>query len=151
MAKTLTKASLDLEIKGWELNTTSETTKEDDIKLSDGQGNHLTEGVYRLEDITTAEFENSDGKKFKTIVGLANNQTIWLSQFTKKGIDPNNGKMYNLCKGPWAEGLQAANANGKAAKYILEHPEFEILKGERRDVKDPFSGETKSKWCYETK
>lgn len=151
MAKTLAKASLDLEIQGWEVSTTNKTTKEEDVKLSDGQGSHLVEGKYKLEDITTAEFENSDEKKFKTIVGIANGQTIWLSQFTKKGIDPSNGKMFNLCSGPWAEGLQQANAEGKAAKFILEHTEFEIVKGERKDVKDPFTGETKSKWCYVTK
>lgn len=150
MAKELVKASLDLEIKGWALNTTSKTTREDNIKLSDGQGNHLTEGKYKLTDITTAEFENKDGK-FKTIVGIANDQTIWLSQFTKKGIDPSSGKMFNLCTGPWAEGLQEANLDGKAAKYILEHIEFEILKCERKDVKDPFTNEVKSKWCYTTK
>ena len=151
MAKGVVKATLDLEIQGWDVEKTDVTKKEDSIKLSDGQGNLLTEGKYKLTDITTAEFVNKDNKTFKTIVGIANNKTIWLSQFTKRGIDPNSGKLFNTCKGKWAEELQAANAEGKAAKYILEHPEFEIVKRERRDVKDPFSGEIKSKWCYETK
>ena len=151
MGKELVNANLDLEIKGWSVENTSKTTEDDNIKLSDGQGNHLTEGKYKLEDITTAEFENSEGKKFKTIVGLANGQTIWLSQFTKKGIDSKTGKLFNLCKGGWAEGLIAANLEGMAAKYILEHPEFEISKSDKKEVKDPFTGEVKSKWCYETK
>lgn len=153
MAKTLAKAALDLEIKGWDVKETEIAKKETDIKLSDGQGNHLTEGVYKLSNITVAKFEDEKdpSRSFGTLVGQANNQTIWISQFVKKGIDSKSGKMFNLCTGTWAEGLQAANLEGKAAKYVLEHPEFEILKGERKEVKDPFTNEVKSKWCYVTK
>lgn len=153
MGKQIVKASLDLEIKGWEVTTTKVANKESDVKLSDGQGNHLIEGKYKLTDITVAEFqdEKDSDRTFKTLVGQANGQTIWLSQFVKRGIDPGSGKLFPQSTGGWAEELQKANNDGKAAKYVLEHPEFEIVSSIRRDVKDPFSGEVKSKWCYVTK
>lgn len=153
MGKQIVKASLDLEIKGWEVKETAMAKKDDDIKLSDGQGNHLVEGKYKLTDVTVAEFEDEKDpdRKFKTLVAQANGQTIWLSQFVKRGIDPDSGKLFPQSTGGWSEGLQNANNEGKAAKYVLEHPEFEIVSSTRRDVKDPFSGETKSKWCYVTK
>lgn len=152
MAKCLAKVELELDIiEGWDLTEKIVAKKDDEIKLSDGQGNHLAEGVYELKNITVAEFVNKEDKTFKTLVAQANGQTIWLSQFTKRGIDPATGKMFQQATGPWAEGLQAANNEGKAVRYILEHPKFEIVSSTRKDVKDPFTGEVKSKWCYETK
>lgn len=153
MGKQIVKASLELDIKGWDVKATEVAKKESDIKLSDGQGNHLVEGKYKLTDITVAEFEDprDSTRTFKTLVGQANSQTIWLSQFVKRGIDPDSGKLFTQSTGGWAEGLQKANAEGKAAKYVLEHPEFEIISSTRRDVKDPFTTEVKSKWCYVTK
>lgn len=152
MAANARRASeLALEIKGWDIQSTNVAKKEDSLKLSDGQGNHLTEGVYELSDITVAEFINKENKTFKTLVAMANDQTIWLSQFCKRAIDPETGRLFPQATGPWAEGLQAANSEGKAAKYILEHPKFEIASSVRRDIKDPYTNEVKSKWVYVTK
>lgn len=153
MGKQIVKASLDLEIKGWEVRETSVAKKESDIKLSDGQGNHLVEGKYKLTDITVAEYVDpkDSTRTFKTLVGQANGQTIFISQFVKRGIDPSSGNLFTQSTGGWAEKLQAANNEGKAAKFVLEHPEFEIISSTRRDVKDPYTTEVKSKWCYVTK
>lgn len=153
MGKQILKPSLDLEIKGWEVKESSLAKKESDVKLSDGQGNHLVEGKYKLTDITVAEYEDpkDPSRTFKTLVGQANGQTIFVSQFVKRGIDPDSGKLFVQSTGGWAEGLQRSNNEGHAAKYVLEHPEFEIIKAERKDVKDPFTNEIKSKWCYVTK
>lgn len=153
MGKQVVKPSLDLEIKGWEVKETSVAKKETDVRLSDGQGNHLVEGKYVLTDITVAEYEDpkDPSRTFKTLVGQANGQTIFVSQFVKRAIDPQSGGMFMQATGPWAEGLQAANNEGHAAKYVLEHTNFEIVSSTRKDVKDPYTNEIKSKWCYVTK
>lgn len=153
MAKNLAKVDLNIELQGWDLTEKTVANKNDNVKLSDGQGNHLTEGKYKLENVTKVEFaDQKDSKRtFTTLVAQHEGQTIWISQFVKRAIDPKSGAMFMQATGPWAENLQKANGEGKAAKYILENPNFEIVSSTRKEVKDPYTNEVKSKWCYVTK